>query len=161
MTTPAERLLAKLPDAKRVGKAWSARCPVHEDRRASLSIAEGEDGRALVHCHAGCAVDAICAAVGLGVIDLMRTADALPGNSVNVNGNRRTPKKTGIPLTPSGKPAGKTFATASDAVAELERRHGPRSALWTYHDSQGEPVGVVVRWNLADGKKDIRPASQA
>ena len=43
--TPVERLLAKLPDARRAGKGWSARCPAHEDRRASLSIGEGEDGR--------------------------------------------------------------------------------------------------------------------
>ena len=45
-------------------------------------------------------------------------------------------------------------------MAELERRHGPRSALWTYRDAQGEPVGVVVRWELPNGKKDIRPASR-
>ena len=78
MTTPVERLLAKLPDAKQAGKGWSARCPAHEDRRASLSIGEGEDGWALVKCHAGCKPDAICAAVGLRVVDLMPTADTLP-----------------------------------------------------------------------------------
>ncbi len=75
--TPVERLLAKLPDAKQAGNGWSARCPAHEDRRASLSIGEGEDGRALVNCHAGCKLDAICAAVGLRVVDLMPTADKL------------------------------------------------------------------------------------
>lgn len=75
---PVERLLAKLPDAKQSGKGWSARCPAHEDRRASLSIAEGDDGRALVKCHAGCKADAICAAVGLTVPDLMPTANMLP-----------------------------------------------------------------------------------
>ncbi|MBX3435418.1 MAG: DUF3987 domain-containing protein [Pirellulales bacterium] len=76
--TPVERLLAKLPDAKQAGKGWAARCPAHEDRRASLSIGEGEDGRALVKCHAGCKADAICDAVGLTVVDLMPTADMLP-----------------------------------------------------------------------------------
>src|SRR5687768_125943 len=75
---PVERLLARLPDAKRAGKGWSARCPAHSDRRASLSIAEGDDGRVLVKCHAGCKVEAICAAVGLRVVDLMPTADVLP-----------------------------------------------------------------------------------
>jgi hypothetical protein len=156
--TPVERLLSKLPDAKHAGKGWSARCPAHEDRRASLSIGEGDDGRALVKCHAGCSVDAVCGALGLRVVDLMPTADTLPVNTVNVNGNRPKPKKTAKPLTP--KQAGKTFATAREAVAELERRHGPRSALWTYHDDHGQPVGVVVRWDLPNGKKGIRPASQ-
>lgn len=152
--TPVERILANLPDAKQSGKGWSARCPAHEDRRASLSIGEGDDGRALVKCHAGSQVDAVCAAVGLTVVDLM------PVNNVNVNGTRRTSKKTGVPLTSKGHIAEMTFATACDAVAELERRHGTRSALWTYHDMHGEPVGVVVQWNLPAGKKDIRPASR-
>ena len=76
--TPVERLLAKLPDAKQAGKGWSARCPAHEDRRASLSIGEGEDGRALVKCHAGCTVEKVCAAIDLRVADLMPTADTLP-----------------------------------------------------------------------------------
>ena len=75
--TPVERLLSLLPDVKQAGKGWSARCPAHEDRRASLSIAEGNDGRALVMCHAGCKLDAICAAVGLRISDLMPTADRL------------------------------------------------------------------------------------
>lgn len=160
MTTPLECLLAKLPDAKQTSKGYSARCPAHEDRRASLSIAEGDDGRALVHCHAGCKAEAICAAVGLTVLDLMPTGDTLRVNAVNVNGNRSKARKTALPLTHNGKPTGKTFATARDAVAELERRHGARSALWTYHDAAGEPVGVVVRWNLSDGQKDIRPVAR-
>jgi len=75
--TPVERLLSKLPDAKEAGKGWSARCPAHEDRRASLSICEGNDGRALIHCHAGCTPDAICAAVGLSLADLMPEASTL------------------------------------------------------------------------------------
>lgn len=78
MATPIERLLAKLPDAKQASKGWSARCPAHNDRRASLSIGEGEDGRALVKCHAGCKTDAICAALDLRVVDLMPTADTSP-----------------------------------------------------------------------------------
>lgn len=36
------------------GKNGMARCPVHDDRTPSLSIADGPDGRLLVHCHAGC-----------------------------------------------------------------------------------------------------------
>ena len=73
--TPTERILSALADRncdpKRNGKGWSARCPAHEDRRPSLSVSEGDDGRALVRCHAGCTVDAICDAVGLRVADLM------------------------------------------------------------------------------------------
>jgi hypothetical protein len=56
-------VVAKL-GARRVGKGWQARCPAHEDRTPSLSIDEGEDGRVLVHCHAGCEPDAVARALG-------------------------------------------------------------------------------------------------
>ena len=59
MMTPTERILSALTDRncnpKRNGKGWSARCPAHDDRRPSLSVSEGDDGRALVFCQAGCA----------------------------------------------------------------------------------------------------------
>lgn len=38
------------------------RCPAHEDRNASLSW-RYSDGRALLHCHAGCTFDEIRAAL--------------------------------------------------------------------------------------------------
>lgn len=139
--TPIEALLAQLPGAKKTGKGWSARCPAHDDRRASLSISEGDDGRALLKCHAGCDTSAVLAAVGLKLADLFPPK---PGPAPKRNGRSRT--------------GGRAFPTANAAVAELERRHGKCSALWTYHDGQGEPVGVVVRWDRPQGK-DIRPVA--
>jgi len=49
---------------------WQARCPAHDDRTASLSIARGDDGRVLLKCHAGCATSAIASAVGASMADL-------------------------------------------------------------------------------------------
>ncbi|NLF09475.1 MAG: ParB N-terminal domain-containing protein [Pirellulaceae bacterium] len=43
--TPTELILSKLSDARRTGKSWSARCPAHDDRRASLSVSEGDNGK--------------------------------------------------------------------------------------------------------------------
>jgi putative DNA primase/helicase len=45
--------------AKKNGAGWLAKCPAHDDNRASLSIGEGRDGRVLVRCHAGCDVDTV------------------------------------------------------------------------------------------------------
>jgi putative DNA primase/helicase len=45
--------LALALHARRVGAAWMAICPAHDDRNPSLSIRE-KDGKVLVHCHAGC-----------------------------------------------------------------------------------------------------------
>lgn len=45
-------------------------CPAHQDRAPSLSVREGADGRALVHCFAGCATADVLAALGLAMRDL-------------------------------------------------------------------------------------------
>jgi putative DNA primase/helicase len=57
-------------NAHHTGAGWMARCPSHEDRSPSLSIAEGRDGRVLMHCFAGCAVEQVCAAAGFELRDL-------------------------------------------------------------------------------------------
>jgi 5S rRNA maturation endonuclease (ribonuclease M5) len=46
--------IAKALDARELSTGgWSAKCPAHEDKSPSLSIAEGTKGP-VVHCHAGC-----------------------------------------------------------------------------------------------------------
>lgn len=45
-------------------------CPAHPDRRPSLSVARGPDGRWLLHDYAGCATEAILRAAGLTFADL-------------------------------------------------------------------------------------------
>jgi putative DNA primase/helicase len=65
----AEELTARL-NGRQNGAGWVAPCPAHDDRRASLSIGVGDDGRVLLHCHAGCATEAVLAAAGLTYADL-------------------------------------------------------------------------------------------
>lgn len=56
----------------RTGRATtrSVRCPGHDDGRASLSVSRGSDDKILVHCHAGCELNAVLAAAGLTTSDL-------------------------------------------------------------------------------------------
>jgi hypothetical protein len=62
-----------------------ARCPAHEDSSPSLSVTEGKDGdRAVLHCHAGCTIEQIVAALGLTVNDLFDK----PSTNGNGNGDR-------------------------------------------------------------------------
>lgn len=68
--TPIDLVLERLPSAKRCGENWRALCPAHQDRRASLSIGRGDDGRALLHCHAGCGLSNIIQKLGLTMADL-------------------------------------------------------------------------------------------
>lgn len=69
-SSPLETILDKLENNIKRGKQWQAPCPAHDDRKASLSISTGEDGRVLLHCHAGCTPKNIMAAIGLSLNDL-------------------------------------------------------------------------------------------
>ena len=176
MSDPVQRLLTALREQghapRKAGAGWCCRCPAHDDRTPSLSIHAGDDGRALVCCHAGCEPDAIVAAIGLRPADLF-IPDPSRRNGRGPNTRRRgdgdettrTPARGGDSVTVASDAnphaSGRTFPTARDAVAELERRRGggPRSTTWTYHDAAGDPVGLVVRWNTPTGK-DVRPVSK-
>lgn len=50
---------------RRQGREWIFRCPVHDDKTPSASARIGNDGKLLVHCHAGCSFLSIIAALGL------------------------------------------------------------------------------------------------
>jgi hypothetical protein len=55
---------------KRLGTNWLAKCPVHDDRKPSLSVGVGEDGRVLLCCFAGCSARQIVEALGLTMSEL-------------------------------------------------------------------------------------------
>lgn len=67
---PIERVLAQLRDVREVGEGYQACCPSHDDQNPSLSIREGDDGRVLLHCFAGCKVENIAHALNLEMTDL-------------------------------------------------------------------------------------------
>lgn len=74
----AETLLSRLDGVKKRGPGrWLAKCPAHDDRNPSLSVAETDDGKTLVHCFSACSPSDILAAVGLDMSDLFpeRPAD--------------------------------------------------------------------------------------
>lgn len=63
-TDPMELILDSLEGVKSEPNGQhSARCPAHKDRVSSLSIAVGDDGRVLLHCHAGCSLDDVLGAM--------------------------------------------------------------------------------------------------
>ena len=158
---------------RKAGEGWSACCPAHDDRSPSLSVSTGADGRALLKCHAGCSIEAVCGALGLRQADLFERSE-------HVTPTRR-PKRpaAGVPtVTGTDTPAamaeapgngasarrdGPSFASAEAALEAYERKHGVTSAHWHYHDADGEVVGLVARWDTErDGKrtKKILPASR-
>jgi hypothetical protein len=66
----AAALLDRLESVRETGAGrWMARCPAHEDKTPSLSIARGED-RWLIHDFGGCYPVDVMRAIGLELRDL-------------------------------------------------------------------------------------------
>lgn len=154
LTLVIKALYAHGCDPKQNGKGFKAKCPAHNDRNPSLSISEGDDGRALVKCHSnkGCTTERIVKAIDLTMRDLM------PVDSVDVD---RTPRsKPRSKVVSTSTPAKQLFPTVAEAVSHLEKSRGKRSNVWTYTNADGNPVGVIVRWDKSDGDKDILPVSR-
>ena len=66
------QFLARFPDVTTTRKGWDVCCPAHEDHHPSLGILEGDDGKIVLNCFAGCTPASICAALGLTVADLFQ-----------------------------------------------------------------------------------------
>ena len=66
MFDPVHNILSFLTNVKATGEhQWQARCPAHDDQHASLCVGRGDDGRALIHCQAGCSTFEIRRVLGV------------------------------------------------------------------------------------------------
>lgn len=148
--TPIETALACLSRVGPSGNGWSACCPAHDDRNPSLSVSEGEDGRVLIYCHAGCAVTDIIEAMGLSMSDLQPAGSDKSPHSKPVIRILSAPEA----LTKH------YFETVEQAVEDMVARLGAHTAAWLYEDAGGSPAGLILRWDKPEGKQ-IRPVSRA
>ena len=64
--SPIETLIGKLDGVKRHGDSYRAKCPAHDGKnRDVLAVAQGDDGRVLIHCFAECTPAEVLAAVAV------------------------------------------------------------------------------------------------
>ena len=63
--TPIEYMNDVFPEARSSGDWYSAKCPAHNDKSASLSFREADDGGIIIKCFAFCEREAIIQAAGL------------------------------------------------------------------------------------------------
>ncbi|OLT27763.1 hypothetical protein BJF83_17420 [Nocardiopsis sp. CNR-923] len=58
-------VLPRLDGVTQRGNYYMARCPAHDDHRASMSVERGRDHPVVLHCHAGCDPKDIADALGV------------------------------------------------------------------------------------------------
>lgn len=110
---------------------YMCRCPAHDDRTASLSVREGEGGKILLHCMAGCSTSAVLEAMGL------RLSDLFPDDTKGKGGPSR-PRK-----------AAKPEPVAPTAPAPQPKANKPLGRLvkvYKYTDEKGETLFEVCRF---------------
>ena len=121
------QFLSHLPNVSKTSNGWTACCPAHDDQSPSLSIKEGEGGRILIKCHAGCSNESVVSSLNLSMSDLFQNSQ----DSVSLD----------------------TEVTAVHALRTARYRSKKpmqQTAFYPY-EQDGVLVAGVFRFDLADG----------
>ncbi|HRR33988.1 MAG TPA: CHC2 zinc finger domain-containing protein, partial [Kiritimatiellia bacterium] len=135
-----EDVLARLKKVRPNGeRSWMACCPAHDDRNPSLSVSEGDDGRVLFNCFAGCAAEDVAAVLGLKMADLM--------------GDDRT-RRSGPHDKTGGKKERKPFSLAGLKRGDTWRMRGREWEFierYDYHTADGAILFTKLRFRDLEG----------
>jgi DNA polymerase-1 len=149
-------LQSKSKSTERNGDVWICQCPAHHDEHPSFAVeADPLDGKALIHCRAGCTQDAVIAALGILPKDLFLTQGESnnwgaggysPGRDVNTrsawkNGNNR--REISADLGGDLK---------NDTSSSDDFSSPPSDDGQTTQDTTGEAIGLTLD-DYAEAKK--------
>ena len=147
-------ILAMLKDVRGPNSAgeYQCRCPAHDDRKASLSVRQGERG-VVMHCKAGCDTTRVCEALGIKLRDLFDGAqeDSRPTRRAKPSGARKS-----APSAPAQPVQPREYASIAAAFGRM----GVVERAYEYTDAEGKLLYYVVRIRQQDGKtfRQCRPA---
>ena len=127
-------------------------CPAHNDRTPSLSIKQGDDGRVLLKCFAGCTPEQVVQSLGMEMGDLFSESGTASSRSYRPEKPRSSSGSSNKSSHDDG------FEQLDDAIRVYIRKFGKIDHRWDYNDSQGNLVGVVLRWDQ-EMRKVVRPVS--
>src|SRR5262245_31388130 len=170
------KAIAKTLGGRKAGAGWMARCPAHEDREPSLSIADGDNGKVLVRCHAGCEQHRVIAALrGRGVWDaaeqrpirLLGKADREPPPDPGSDAMRRTEaalaiwrdsqSAKGTPVETYLRSRGLTIPVPVSIRFHAGVKH-PSGGIWpamvalVTNGADGKPIGIHRTFLALEGK---------
>jgi len=157
---PIEAVLERAEHAREAGTGWLVSCPLPDhgqgrgDRNPSVSVTEGPDNRALVHCQAGCKTEDVVAAWGLEMRDLFKGR-----NGQREEGSYTSPKTTSTdqPVTLESYAAYVELpVTFLKSLGLKEYRHlGEPAVSMPYLDENGEVLLTRSRVSLM-GKPKVK-----
>ena len=142
---PLDGVLERLNGVDKHNRFYRAFCPAHDDRGTpNLDVQEGEDGRALLICRAGCENAAVVAALGLEMKDLF------PGNTAREIGSSSVPRNTTATVQPCTL---ENYAEAKGLPVEFLQKQGIRTQRYqgapavrmAYRDEAGQETAVRFR----------------
>jgi putative DNA primase/helicase len=131
---------------RKMPSGWIARCPAHEDRNPSLSLKDGEDGRILVHCHAGCEQTAVIGA--LRALGLWREEKLEPKRTIIETYNYTDDAGELLYQVCRTEPKG-FFQRRPSGYGGWINRKSPRQVLYRLPEVLEAPIIFVV-----EGEKD-------
>lgn len=123
------------------GGYGSCRCPAHDDRQPSLSVAMGREGRLLLKCFAGCSYEAVRAAVD-AICPSAGAASPAPHRESRVDqrasdGRRRNSERA-LTLWHESKAIG---GTLGEKYLRSRAVHGPMPPSLRFHPRAYHPAG--------------------
>lgn len=154
-------VLTRLEGVKGGGGQYAARCPAHDDKRASLSVSTGQDGRILLHCHAGCTVPEILDTLGL------KEADLFPDNTQKAPCKPKEARREVV--------ARYDYTDAQGRLLNQKTRFADKTFSWSHYENgkwwrgrKGEPVlynlpavaGAGFLY-IVEGEKDVETLKAA
>lgn len=118
----AEDIFNILGGKPKTGGGFMVCCPAHDDRNPSLSIDDGDNGRPLVNCLAGCAQSA--------VLDALKQRGAWPDNEKQFSPTERQALKEGAEKA------------KAERIAKDKAKHAAaaETANATYENAKADPL---------------------
>ena len=115
---------------------YESRCPGHDGGRKNLSIASGDDGVCLIHCHhePGCSAQSITEALGLSLADLFPRDETLTRQNESA----------------SNKPRPRAYKTPTLAPLTGTGKFDQPSCSWIYPSLDGNVLLRVNRFDYTD-----------
>lgn len=151
-------ILTRFKSVKQERDGWLALCPSHEDKNPSLSISQGNDGRILLNCFAGCKILSILESVGLEMSDLFNDTPKTHlkhTQSVPVTNANQSVKNSGCTLSDYAKAKGLPVDFLQGLGIQENKFKGIPQIVIPYHDEGGNQTAVRHRTSL-DGKKKFK-----